>query len=60
MLFIRTATLCNIFQQNSTNLIVTSNGFQFGYIFVTVMLHPRKRETSCYNSYPKSFSDKII
>ncbi|AZQ45539.1 hypothetical protein ETJ91_19350 [Bacillus albus] len=46
MLFISSATLCNIFQQNSTNLIVTSNGFQFGYIFVTVMLHSTKRKTS--------------
>ncbi|TKH16526.1 hypothetical protein FC699_04555 [Bacillus wiedmannii] len=44
MLFISSATLCNIFQQNSTNPIVTSNGFQFGYIFVTVMLHPEKRK----------------
>ncbi|PFU39183.1 hypothetical protein COK86_23380 [Bacillus cereus] len=32
----------NIFHQNSTNLIVTSIGFQFGYNFVTVMLHPKK------------------
>ncbi|PEF33736.1 hypothetical protein CON72_23320 [Bacillus wiedmannii] len=59
MLFISSATLCNIFQQNSTNLIVTSNGFQFGYIFVTVMLH-KKKETSRHSSYPKSFWDKII
>ncbi|AYF09106.1 hypothetical protein CN386_05430 [Bacillus cereus] len=44
MLFISSATLCNIFQQNSTNPIVTSNGFQFGYIFVTVMLHSTKRK----------------
>ncbi|MBN9900703.1 hypothetical protein FO497_13245 [Bacillus cereus ATCC 10876] len=41
---ISNTTLCNIFQQNSTNPIVTSNGFQFGYIFVTVMLHTRKKE----------------
>ncbi|PHE99058.1 hypothetical protein COF76_13730 [Bacillus wiedmannii] len=60
MLFISSATLCNIFQQNSTNLIVTSNGFQFGYIFVTVMLHQKKKETSRHSSYPKSFWDKII
>ncbi|PIE95520.1 hypothetical protein CO726_09450 [Bacillus fungorum] len=42
--FISNTTLCNIFQQNSTNLIVTSNRFQFGYNFVTVMLHTQKRK----------------
>ncbi|PEX89903.1 hypothetical protein COJ50_16435 [Bacillus cereus] len=49
MPFISNAALCNIFHQNSTNPIVTSIGFQFGYSFVTVMLHPKKRETSCCN-----------
>ncbi|PFJ17356.1 hypothetical protein COD67_09830 [Bacillus cereus] len=38
------AALYNRFQQNSTNFIVTLNGFQFGYIFVTVMLHSKKRK----------------
>ncbi|PFE02370.1 hypothetical protein COE15_19915 [Bacillus cereus] len=36
--------LMYMFQQNSTNYIVTSFSFQFGYIFVTVVLH-HKRNT---------------
>ncbi|PFA18781.1 hypothetical protein CN373_17740 [Bacillus cereus] len=33
-----------MFQQNSTTYIVTSFGFQFGYIFVTVMLQRDKEQ----------------
>ncbi|MBE7119556.1 hypothetical protein FT638_06205 [Bacillus cereus] len=54
MPFISNATLCNIFHQNSTNPIVTSIGFQFGYNFVTVMLHPKIRQTSSCNYLTRS------
>ncbi|PEB52824.1 hypothetical protein CON65_22005 [Bacillus pseudomycoides] len=37
-----------IFHQNSTNYIVTSIGFQFGYIFVTVMLQRTKDENCVF------------
>ncbi|HGE5779974.1 hypothetical protein [Bacillus sp. IT-79MI2] len=40
-----------MFQQNSTNYIVTSFGFQFGYNFVTVMLqHKKKQEKAVIQS----------